>query len=696
MTDLPLPPEEHIRRLRALIRHHDHRYYVLDDPEISDAEYDALYRELSDLEKQHPNLDDPCSPTRRVGFEPLSAFTSFVHSLPMQSLDNAFTKEDWQAFLDRTSRLLQGKSLEFWVDPKLDGLAVEVVYEQGRLVRAGTRGDGLVGEDVSANMRTVRNLPLALREEASGVPERLPGYLEVRGEVIILHRDFAALNEAQMESGARTFANPRNAAAGSMRQLDPGITARRPLRFYAYGIGLALPLRRQNEEYIWPTQQTVMKALAGFGFTVPDLSTLCATPEEVEEQYRHIGQARASLGYDIDGMVVKVNDLALQRKLGFTAKAPRHTLAWKFAATQAVTWLKNIQIQVGRTGVLTPVAILEPVSLAGVTVSRATLHNGDEIRAKDLRIHDLVVVQRAGDVIPEVVRPVTEVRTGIESAFVFPDHCPSCNSLATRLPGETAWRCQNISCPAQLREGLVHFVSKAGLDVPGLGRKWIETLVDRGLIRSKADIFRLGVEDLMGLEGMGPKLAQNIIAAVAIAKRNTDLTRLIRALGIRHVGAQTARVLALHFQDLDALAAADEHRLRLLPDVGPEVAASIRGFFANPENRLLLEEFRNSESVGLWPGRPPSASPSAPGSGAAPLQGKRVLFTGSLPGLSRGEAGKMVASAGGLVTESVSKKVDLVVAGDDPGSKLTKARELGLRVISGREFLALAGLRTTP
>ena len=696
MTDIPLPPDERVRRLRAQIRHHDHRYYVLDDPEISDAEYDALYRELLDLEKRHPNLDDPRSPTRRVGGEALSAFTSFVHSRPMQSLDNALAREDWQAFLDRTSRLLQGRLPEFWVDPKLDGLAVEVVYEQGRLVRAGTRGDGLVGEDVSANMRTVRNLPLILLEEASGVPERLPGYLEVRGEVIILHRDFAALNEAQMESGARTFANPRNAAAGSVRQLDPGITARRPLRFYAYGIGLALPLRRQNEEYIWPTQQTVMRALAGFGFAIaiaPGLSTLCATPEEVEEQYRHIGQARASLGCDIDGMVVKVNDLALQRELGSTAKAPRWALAWKFAAIQAVTRLKNIQIQVGRTGVLTPVAILEPVSLAGVTVSRATLHNEDEIRAKDLRIHDLVVVQRAGDVIPEVVRPVAEKRTGEETAFVFPDHCPSCNSLATRLPGEAAWRCQNISCPAQLREGLVHFVSKAGLDVEGLGRKWVETLVDKGLIRSPADIFRLGVEGLMGLEGMGPKLAQNIIAAITHARRNTDLTRLIQALGIRHVGAQTARVLAEHFQDLDALAAADEHRLRLLPGVGSKIAASIRGFFANPGNRLLLEEFRN---IGLWPGQPPSASPSAPGSGAAPLQGKRVLFTGSLPGLSRNEAGKVVASAGGTVAESVSKKVDLVVAGDAPGSKLTKSRELGLRVISGREFLALAGLRTTP
>lgn len=667
-----------MKELTALIRHHDHQYYVLDDPEISDAEYDGLYRELQGLERRYPLLADPESPTRRVGGEPLPAFAPFAHSQPMQSLDNALSLEEWQGYVARTVRLLSGRVPAFWVDPKLDGLAVEAVYEQGRMVRAGTRGDGRVGEDVSANMRTVRNLPLVLRDAEQGVPE----YLEVRGEVIISHADFAALNAAQEQNGAKVFANPRNAAAGSVRQLDSRITAQRPLRFYAYGVGL---VRWDQGQRVWLTQEAIMLGLAELGFAVPELSRLCSASEDVEVFYKQVAEKRSGLGYDIDGVVAKVNDLAQQEALGSTAKAPRWALAWKFAAIQGVTRLNDIQIQVGRTGVLTPVAILEPVALAGVTVSRATLHNEDEIRAKDLRIHDQVVVQRAGDVIPEVVRPMAENRTGDERVFVFPDHCPSCEGPAVRLPGEAAWRCQNLSCPAQLKEGLKYFVSKAGLDVEGLGRKWVEILADKNLIHSPADIFRLTPRDLLGLERMGPKLAENIITAIASAKQSTDLTRLIRALGIRHVGAQTARVLAEHFPDLDALSVAKSEDLQQLPDIGPEVAASIRGFFSSPDNRRLLEEFRR---IGLWPVQ---ASPSAKQERveSSPLAGKRVLFTGSLPGFSRSEAGRLVEDAGGIVAGGISKKVDYVVAGDEAGSKLTKARELGLTILLADDFLRM-------
>lgn len=677
MSSSAQSPQERIRELSELIRHHDRQYYVLDAPEITDAEYDALYRELQDLERRYPLLADPGSPTGRVGGEPLPAFSPFVHSLPMQSLDNAFTLGEWRGFVARTVRLLSGVSPQFWVDPKLDGLAVEVVYERGRLLRAGTRGDGLTGEDVSANMRTVRNLPLVLHAAGLDVPE----YLEVRGEVVIPHADFAALNAVQVKNGEKTFANPRNAAAGSVRQLDPRITARRPLRFFAYGVGL---VRWTREARAWQSQEQIMRGLRDLGFAVPELSMLCASPEDVEAHYARVAKARSALGYDIDGVVAKVNDLSQQEALGSTAKAPRWALAWKFAAVQGVTRLNDIQIQVGRTGVLTPVAVLEPVALAGVTVSRATLHNEDEIRAKDLRIHDQVVVQRAGDVIPEVVRPLVEKRTGNERIFVFPEHCPSCEGPAVRLPGEAAWRCQNLSCPARLKEGLVYFTSKAGLDVEGLGRKWVETLVEQGLIRSPADIFRLTREDLLGLERVGPKLAENIVTAIARAKENTDLTRLIRALGIRHVGAQTALVLAENYADLDALAVAENDDLQQLPDIGPEVAASIRGFFASPDNHRLLAEFKE---IGLWPTQ---ASAAAQTRGkVSPLAGKRVLFTGTLPGLSRSEAARLVEAAGGIVVSGISKKVDYVVAGAESGSKLVKARELGIAILSPEEFLRI-------
>ncbi|WP_045222667.1 NAD-dependent DNA ligase LigA [Desulfonatronum thioautotrophicum] len=671
-------PAQRMSELASLIRHHDHRYYVLDDPEIDDAEYDALFRELRTLEERHPELADPDSPTRRVGGEASRAFRPFAHSLPMYSLDNAFSLEEWQAFAARLAKALPGEDLAFWVDPKLDGLAVEVVYEGGRFVRAGTRGDGVTGEDVSPNLRTVRNLPLRL--DARGGVSNLPDLLEVRGEVIMRGEDFARLNREQADAGRKTFANPRNAAAGSVRQLDPKITAERPLRFYAYGIGL---VEWPEGATGWVRQQDILNGLWALGFSVPEHSRLCSDPGDVERHYADVARLRESLGYEIDGVVAKVNSLAQQQRLGATARAPRWALAWKFPAGQAVTRLLDIQVQVGRTGVLTPVAILEPTALSGVTVSRATLHNEDEIRSKDLRLGDMVVVQRAGDVIPEVVAPVLEERSGKEREFVFPQICPACGSPATRLPGEAAWRCQNMACPALLRQSLIYFVSKAGLDVDGLGRKWVEILVDKGLIQTPADIFRLRQEDLLALDRMGPKLAGNLIAAIDRARNQADLTQVIRALGIRHVGAQTARVLADHFSDLDALAQAPQEQLLQLPDIGPEVAVSIQGFFSNPDNQRLLGELRK---LGLWPREDNRGTHQEPDS---PFVGKRVLFTGSLSGLSRTQAQNLVEQAGGTVVSNVSKRVDFVVVGADPGSKLAKARELELKILDDTEFIRM-------
>nr|WP_092116496.1 NAD-dependent DNA ligase LigA [Desulfonatronum thiosulfatophilum] len=668
-----------MEQLVRLIRHHDHRYYVLDDPEISDAEYDVLFRELQELEQRHPELADPDSPTQRVGGEPVAAFQPFAHSLPMYSLENALSLEEWRAFLVRLERHLPQENLEFWVDPKLDGLAVEVVYEEGRFVRAGTRGDGMVGEDVSENMRTVRNLPMRLHSNRSPVPERL----EVRGEVIFFRSDFARLNQEQAAAGLKTFANPRNAAAGSVRQLDSRITARRPLRFFAYGVGL---VQWADGVDRWTTQEQIMTGLDALGFALPEFAQLCSSPEDVEHRYAAVAAVREELDYEIDGVVAKINTLEHQQLLGATARAPRWALAWKFPAGQGTTRLLDIQVQVGRTGVLTPVALLQPVSLSGVTVSRATLHNEDEIRAKDLRIGDMVVVQRAGDVIPEVVGPVLEERNGGEQPFVFPAICPVCTTPAMRLPGEAAWRCQNLACPALLRESLVYFVSKAGLDVEGLGRKWVENLADKGMVRSPADFFRLTEQDLLTLERMGPKLARNIIQSIAKARQEAKLAPLIRALGIRHVGAQTARVLAEHFSDLDALGRADETALQQLPDIGPEVAASIHGFFANPDNQRILLELRELE---VWPqagGQRETEQISD-----SPFAGKRVLFTGTLPGISRTQAQKLVEQAGGTVVGGISSKVDYVVVGDDPGSKLNKARKLGLTVLDGDAFLRMSG-----
>ncbi len=668
---MSISPAERIAFLREQLNRHNYAYYVLDEPAVSDPEYDELFRELQELEAAHPELRDPNSPTSRVGGQVAEGFRSRAHSLRMYSLDNGFSLPEWRAFVARVEKGVSGTELSFWVDPKYDGLAVEVIYEQGRFIAAVTRGDGAVGEEISENMRTVRNLPLELTGNGP-----IPELLEVRGEVVMTREDFARLNRTRLGRGEKTFANPRNAAAGSARQLDSRITAGRPLRFMAYGIGQV----RFRDGTSWETQQEIMAGLQEMGFVIPPRAGLCFGPEEVERLYADIFTHRDEFPYEIDGVVAKVNSLALQERLGFTSRAPRWALALKFPAHQGRTRLHDIQIQVGRTGVLTPVAILEPVSLSGVTVARATLHNESEIRAKDLKIGDTVVVQRAGDVIPEVVRVVHEERTGQERDFVFPSHCPVCGSEVVKPGDEVAWRCINLTCPARLVQGIIYFVSKSGLDIDGLGRKWIEILVDKGLVASPADLFRLTRLELLRLERMGGKSAENMIQSIREARDRVRLDKLIAALGMRHVGAQTARTLAEHFSDLDDLGRTSREELMELPDIGPEVASSIVEFFHNPANHHLLQELRD---VGVWPQRGEQTQ------AAAPLTGKTFLFTGSLGGMTRAEAGAMVEERGGRVVGGISKKVDYLVTGDSAGSKLTKARELGVPVIGREEFLEL-------
>lgn len=693
------------RTLRDLLEYHGWRYYSLDDPEIGDTEYDALFHELVEIESRYPALKSPESPTVRVGGAVLETLPTRRHSLRMYSLDNVFTMEEWRDFVRRMFRFvpeLVESDLSFWMEPKMDGLAMELVYEKGALAYALTRGDGETGEVVTENMRTVRNVPLRLRGEA--VPERL----EVRGEVVMTRADFTALNRRQEKLGQKIFANPRNAAAGSVRQLDSSVAASRLLRFLAYGVGMV-----EGRKDPWRTQREVMHGLRDFGFSIAPRAELCASVAEVEDWYHRLAAQRDDFPFELDGAAAKVNSLEIQEALGFTARAPRFAVAFKFAAMQARTRLEDILVQVGRTGVLTPVAQLSPVNVGGVVVSRATLHNEDEIRQKDVRIGDVVLVQRAGDVIPEVVGPVPGERDGSEREFVFPSLCPECGNHVHREPGEAAWRCVNRVCPALRRESIKHFVSKAGLDVQGIGGRRIEQLIDLGLVKTPADLFRLKTETLERLDGMGEKSAENFVSAFAEAREKATLPRFIAALGIRHVGVQTAKGLAKAFDSIDALQAATSENLCRVPDVGPEVAAAIRDFFAEPGNIGLLEELRD---LGLWPVAAPAVRrspvaisgvsqallPGFGGGGAAQrggasgpesmtLAGKTVLFTGSLESMTRGEAERLAESAGADIVSGVSKKLDILVVGSDPGSKLEKAKKLGLRILNEQEFLRLVG-----
>ena len=667
--------EARVSWLRREVERHNRLYHQLDAPEITDEAYDALYRELVELEEKFPDLRTLDSPTHRVGGAVLPYLETRPHRERMYGLDNVFSSGEWEAFVQKASRALPEAGPEimdsWWADPKLDGLACELAYENGVMVQALTRGDGEVGEVVTEAMRTVRNLPLRL---AGTGP--FPRRIEIRGEVLMFRKEFESLNRRQESLGQKTFANPRNAAAGSLRQLDTGVTAQRKLRFLAYSLGEVDAPGMKD----WETHAQLMESLTRWGFDTPPEGRLCRTAEESREYYEHLESLRDSLPFEIDGVVYKLNDREAQAALGFTARAPRFAVAWKFTSRKAETRLKKISIQVGRTGVLTPVAELEPVSLGGVMVSRATLHNEDEIRRLDLRENDVVVIQRAGDVIPDVLGPVLEKRPEGLAPFEFPHVCPVCGSPARRLEGEAAWRCLNLACPAVIMRSIVHFVSKAGLDVDGVGAKWVEALIASGRVKSPADLFTVTREELMSYERMGEVSAGNFVAALEQARTSASLMRFIAALGIRQVGEQTARTLAEHFADMDALEKASVEELMLLPDIGPEVAGSIRAFFETDSNRELLERFR---ALGLWP----KGGEKSAGRGGA-LAGKKVLFTGTLS-RPRDEYRRQAEGAGANVASSVSKTLDYLVVGANPGSKLDKARALGIAVLDEEAFMAL-------
>lgn len=657
---------ERVAQLRQLINYHNYRYYVLDDPQIADAEYDQLLRELQELEAAHPELITPDSPTQRVGAAPLAAFGEVRHGQPLLSLENIFSDEDLQEFDRRVREGLGRDKVVYVAEPKLDGLSVNLRYQDGVLVQAGTRGDGQVGEDVTANIRTIRTVPLRLQGEG------WPALLEVRGEVVIRRADFERLNATRLEQGEKTFANPRNAAAGSLRQLDPRITAARPLSFFTFGTG-------QSSSAIASTHWEVLQRLREWGFLVYDQIQRVEGIDGCREYYRRLVEQRDELPFEIDGVVYKVDDLAARDELGVTARAPRWAAAHKLPAMEATTRVDCIWASVGRTGVLTPVAELEPVVVGGVTVSRATLHNLDEVRRKDVRPGDTVLVRRAGDVIPEVMAVVSERRPEDSQPWEMPARCPVCDSEVVRLDGEAAHRCMGgLFCPAQRVGAILHFASRRAMDIEGLGEKLVHQLVDKGWVRTPADLYSLSHERLAGLERMGDKSADKLLAAID-RSRNTTLARFLYALGISQVGEVTAAQLAQHFGDLDPLMEASEEALQAVPDVGPVVAQSIAHFFAEPHNREVIAALR---AAGVqW------EKVERPAKG--PLVGKSFVLTGTLPTLTREEAKARIQAAGGRVVSSVSAKTDYVVAGDNPGSKLEKAERLKVPILDEQALLSL-------
>jgi DNA ligase (NAD+) len=668
-----MAPHEAAQRATALrgeIEYHNYRYYVLDDPEISDAEYDALMQELEGLEERYPELRGPNSPTQRVGAPPVEEFGTVAHTIPMLSLANAMEQEAVIEFDQRIKRFLKADAeIAYVAEPKLDGVAVELIYEGGELIVGSTRGDGFTGEEITQNLRTIKTIPLHLIEQGHMPPARL----EVRGEVFMEVRDFQKLNKERERSGEPLFANPRNAAAGSLRQLDSSITAHRPLKIFCYGIG---EVREREFESQWEVLQT----LPQWGLRTNPLVRRCKHIEEAIAYYNEINGLREAQPYEMDGVVIKVDDFTLQRRLGEVSRSPRWAVAYKFPAKEATTRIIDIKAQVGRTGVLTPVALMEPVRIGGVEVKRATLHNQDEIANKDIRIGDTVVVRRAGDVIPEVVKVITTKRTATEQRFVMPATCPVCGSDVVRLPGEAAHRCIGISCPAQVKGRIKHFASKRAMDIDGLGTKLIEQLVDKGLIKDIADLYDLTRDDLAALERMAEKSAANLIQSLENSKR-PSLGRFIYALGIRHVGEHIAQVLARNLMSLDAIAHATEEELVAIPEIGPEVAQSVVRFFGDKGNQKEIERLLKAGIT--------IAEPSA--GKEEPLKGKTFLFTGALEGMTRNEAKDLVEARGGEIASSAGKGVDYVVMGKEPGSKYAKARELGLTIIDEEEFQRLVG-----
>ena len=674
-----------VAELKMLIEHHNRCYYEQDQPEISDADYDALFRELQQLEHRRPDLLTLDSPTQRVGGAPLEHFAQVRHSLPMLSLENALDQTAIRDFDQRIRSFLGAsdqQTIAYLCEPKMDGLAVELVYRDGLLVQASTRGDGEVGEEVTANIRTIRNVPLRL--SGAGVPQ----VLEVRGEVYLPLDAFQRLNVQREEEGEPAFANPRNAAAGSIRQLDSRVAARRPLAMVCYGVGARVMGQgaqgAQGEAQEVQTQTELMAQLAGWGLPVSDQQRTVNGIAGAVDYYRDLLAQRDQLPYEIDGVVLKVDDLRLQQELGEKSRSPRWAVACKFPPRQAETILEAVELSVGRTGVITPVALLRPVELSGVTVSRATLHNWDEIERKDLRIGDRVVVERAGDVIPAVVKVLTEQRSGQERQLLPPANCPVCGAPTARLEGEVALRCLGgLACPPQLAEAIIHFASRDAMDIDGLGDKYIEQLLSLGLVKDVADLYHLTTADFMRFERMGDKLAANLLSAIEASKQQ-ELARFIFALGIRHVGVRTARLLAERFGSIEHLEQATCEELTSIRDVGPTVAASIRSFFDNPVNQGVLRRL-------LAAGVTPTVEQKKVG---GRLNGKTFVFTGSLTRFTRDGAKALVEAEGGNVTSSVSKKTDYLVAGSEAGSKLDKARSLGVTVLSEEQLLEMLASET--
>ncbi len=662
------PAEMLLNELKKQLGEHAYNYHVLDNPTISDSEYDQLFHNLLQIEQEHPELVTQDSPSQRIGGMPLDKFNQVAHRIPMLSLENAFSEEDLTDFENRLMRYLNSSSTPQYVaEPKLDGLAIELIYRDGTLIRALTRGDGRTGEDVSAQVRTISAIPLRLRAP-------YPRLLEVRGEAFMDKEGFRRLNQLREKNGEQLFANPRNAAAGSLRQLDPRITASRPLRFFAFGISTAEGLEVEGQHAM------LFDFLKERGLPVNDMTRLCKNIEDVVAAYDNFLAVRHNLPYEIDGVVVKVDSFSLQERLGFKARAPRWAIACKFPATQATTTLLDVVFQVGRTGALTPVAILEPVIVGGALVGRATLHNQEELERKDLRLGDTVLIQRAGDVIPEVVKPITEKRTGMEKPVTAPSICPVCSHSLIKHENEVVTRCPNTMCAAQKLRALIHFSSKAGLDIEGLGKKYIEQLVNEQIIEDIPDIFILDHDKLAALPGWGKKSATKVLEAIS-AKKTPPLGKLLAALGIRFIGETTATLLEQRFQTVGALSEASTEELLQIEGIGLRTAQSLSAYFADSRTRGILKRL---QAVGVSP-----TAPQRPEAG--PLSGKSFLFTGSLKTLSRSEAKKRVKENGGEVSTSVSRKLTYVVTGSNPGSKLQQAEQLGKEIISEEEFLKLIG-----
>ncbi|MFQ6615631.1 MAG: NAD-dependent DNA ligase LigA [Fidelibacterota bacterium] len=671
--------EKRVSELRRQIEYHNYRYYVLDDPELSDAEYDTLFRELVELEAQHPGLVTPDSPTQRVGAAPLEEFGTLSHRVAMLSLENAMDETELDAFHHRVARILgSSREVTYVAELKLDGLAVELTFEDGRFARGSTRGNGFTGEDITQNLRTIRSIPLRLRgsfrPEEKSLP--VPPVVDIRGEVFMEKKGFTRLNRQRSDQGNPPFANPRNAAAGSLRQLDPSITASRPLRFFAYEMGYAEPAGAGLSSH-WDT----LESFKAWGLPVEPHVRRCPEKKDVLRYFRHWAERRESLPYEIDGVVIKVDDFAHRDQLGIRSRSPRWAIAGKFKAQRATTLVEDIEASVGRTGAITPVAHLTPVMVGGVVVSRATLHNQDEIDRKDIRVGDTVLIQRAGDVIPEVVKVIRNKRPRGTRKYALPSTCPICHSPVVRPVGEAVARCQNVACPAQVKGRIRHFASKRAVDIDGLGTKLIHQMVDKKLLKSFADIYFLTQDRITSLERMAEKSAANLMDAID-ASRKVPLARFIYGLGIRNVGEHLAQVLAREFRTLDALRNADLDTLEEIEEVGPIVADSVTKFFANPDNRKVIE--RCLEGGIMLESPREAAAPET-----RSLDGKTFVFTGSLEQFTRQEAKRVVENLGGRATGSISGNTDYVVAGDAAGSKLKKAVELGITVLTEEEFLKM-------